>query len=128
MLILNRAEVEAALDLDALRRAVGAAMMDVSAGRVSMPTRIAARVDDEGALLATMPASLPATPALAAKLVTVFPRNARGALPTHQAVIVVFDPGNGSALALLDGTYITAARTAAASALSVDCLARSGSR
>ena len=128
MLILNRAEVEAVLDLDALRRAVGKAMIDVSAGNVSMPARIAARVDDQGALLAAMPASLPTRPALATKLVTVFPQNAQRALPTHQAVIVMFDPSDGTAVALLDGTYITAARTAAASALAVECLARAGSR
>jgi alanine dehydrogenase len=128
MLIVSRAEVETVLDLDMLRNAVAAAMIDVSAGNVSMPPRIAARVDDDGALLAAMPAYLRSRPALATKLVSVFPQNAHRALPTHQAIIVVFDPANGTAVALLDGTYITAARTAAASALSVDCLARPGAR
>jgi ornithine cyclodeaminase len=69
-----------------------------------------------------MPAYLPSSAALTTKLVSLFPRNTDR--PTHQAVIVVFDPDNGTPLALLDGEAITAARTAAASALATDLLAR----
>ncbi|HEY3240578.1 MAG TPA: ornithine cyclodeaminase family protein, partial [Acidimicrobiia bacterium] len=59
MLVLSRAETESFLDLDALRRAVAVAMADVSAGRASMPARIAAEVEERTALLAAMPAYLP---------------------------------------------------------------------
>jgi ornithine cyclodeaminase len=45
-------------------------------------------------------------------------------LPTHQAVVVVFDAESGEPLALLDGTSITTLRTAAGSALSAELLAR----
>jgi len=45
-------------------------------------------------------------------------------VPTHQAVIVAFDPETGEPQALLDGTAITAIRTGAGSALSVRLLAR----
>src|SRR5262249_10528803 len=47
---------------------------------------------------------------------------------THQALIGVFDPRNGSPIALMDGTYITATRTAAGSALATRLLAREDSR
>src|SRR6266566_5827995 len=97
-------------------------MADLSAGRVSMPPRIAAIVPERDALLAAMPAYLPSSGALATKLVSLFPRNTDR--PTHQAVIVVFDAKNGSPLALMDGEAITAARTAAGSALATDLLAR----
>lgn len=122
MLVLSRAEVERLLDLDRLREAVAGAMADLSAGRVSMPPRIAAIVPERDALLAAMPAYLPSSGALATKLVSLFPRNTDR--PTHQAVIVVFDAENGSPLALMDGEAITAARTAAGSALATDLLAR----
>ena len=122
MLVLSRADVEGLLDLDRLREAVAKAMADLSAGRVSMPPRIAAIVPERDALLAAMPAYLPSSGALATKLVSLFPRNTDR--PTHQAVIVVFDAENGSPLALMDGEAITAARTAAASALATDLLAR----
>jgi alanine dehydrogenase len=121
MLVVSRAEVESLLDLDALRGAVGAAMRAVSAGSVSMPPRIAAIVPDKG-LVAAMPAYLPDPGQVAVKLVTLFPGNTT--LPTHQALIVVFSPDTGEPEALLDGTSITVARTAAASALSAELLAR----
>jgi alanine dehydrogenase len=122
MLVLDKREVESLLDPDALRAAVAAALSDLSAGRASMPTRIAALVAEQDALLAAMPAYLPSAGALTTKLVSLFPRNTDR--PTHQAVIVAFDPLTGTPAALMDGEAITAARTAAGSALATDLLAR----
>jgi alanine dehydrogenase len=122
VLVLDKREVESLLDPDELRAAVGAALADLSAGRASMPTRIAALVPERDALLAVMPAYLPGAGALTTKLVSLFPRNTDR--PTHQAVIVAFDPQTGSPAALMDGEAITAARTAAGSALATDVLAR----
>ena len=122
MLILTRADVERLLDPDDLRQAVARAMAELSAGRASMPARIAASVPERDGLLAAMPAYLPSSGALTTKLVSLFPRNTDR--PTHQAVIVAFDPESGTPLALMDGEAITAARTAAASALATDLLAR----
>ena len=101
-------------------------MADLSAGKASMPARIAAIVPERDALLAAMPAYLPSSGALTTKLVSLFPKNIDR--PTHQAVIVVFDAEYGTPLALLDGEAITAARTAAASALATDLLARRDSQ
>jgi ornithine cyclodeaminase/alanine dehydrogenase-like protein (mu-crystallin family) len=125
MLVLTRAEVEELLDLDALVDALAAAHRELSDGRVSMPPRVAALVERQEALLGVMPAYLPSA-GLACKLVTLFPRNRDR--ETHQAVICVFDPENGSPLALMDGTYITATRTAAGSALATRLLAREDAR
>jgi ornithine cyclodeaminase len=122
VLVLDKREVESLLDPDALRAAVAAALSDLSAGRASMPTRIAAVVAERDALLAVMPAYLPSAGALTTKLVSLFPRNTDR--PTHQAVIVAFDPATGTPTALMDGEAITAARTAAGSALATDLLAR----
>src|SRR5207342_1535853 len=97
---------------------------DLSAGRASMPPRVAAVVGERDGLLAAMPGHVPSVGALVTKLVSLFPRNAGSAVPTHQAVIVAFDPETGTPAALLDGTEITAARTAACSALSARLLAR----
>lgn len=122
MLLLAKHEVETLLDPDALRYAVAAALADLSAGRASMPARIAALVEERGGLLAAMPAYLPSANALTTKLVSLFPRNTDR--PTHQALIAVFDADHGTPIALLDGEAITAARTAAASAVATDLLAR----
>jgi ornithine cyclodeaminase len=124
MLILTEQEVAELLDLDALLEAVAAAMADASAGAASMPSRVAALVPDRKGLLAAMPAFLPSAGALTVKLVSLFPHNAGSGTPTHQAVILAFDPATGTPAALMDGTLITATRTAAGSALSARYLAR----
>jgi ornithine cyclodeaminase/alanine dehydrogenase-like protein (mu-crystallin family) len=124
VLVLSQREVEELLDVDALIDALAAAMVDLSAGRASVPNRVGARVDDRDGVLAAMPGYAPSAGALASKLVTLFPHNAGAGLPAHQAVIVVFDPDNGTPTALLDGTAITAIRTGAGSALATRLLAR----
>jgi ornithine cyclodeaminase/alanine dehydrogenase-like protein (mu-crystallin family) len=127
MLVLNRQEVERRLDLDRLIDALGPAMAELSAGRVSMPARILSLVDEPRGLLAAMPVYLGLTRTLSTKLVTLFPENEARGVPSHQAVILVFDAATGSPRALMDGTFITAARTAAGSALSARLLARQDS-
>ena len=120
MLVLTRADVEACLDLDRLLDALAEAHAEVSRGEVSMPARIAAFAPQ--GLLGAMPAYLPSA-GIGAKLVSVYPNNV-APLPSHQAAIVLFDADTGLATAFMDGTYITAMRTAAAAALAAKLLAR----
>jgi ornithine cyclodeaminase/alanine dehydrogenase-like protein (mu-crystallin family) len=127
VLVLSRTDTESLLDLDALRDALRPAMEDVSSGRASMPARIAAAVPS-GGLLAAMPAYAPTGGGLMTKLVSLFPGNSGTSLPTHQALVIVFDAESGEPLALLDGTSITTLRTAAGSALSAELLARPDAR
>jgi ornithine cyclodeaminase/alanine dehydrogenase-like protein (mu-crystallin family) len=124
LIVLSQAEVRELLDLDALVDALASAHAELSAGRASMPPRIAAFARHDG-LLGAMPSYLPST-GLACKLVTLFPENRDR--HTHQALICVFDPDDGTPIALMDGTYITATRTAAGSALATRLLAREDSR
>jgi alanine dehydrogenase len=125
VLVLTQREVRELLDLDRLVDALADAHAELSAGRTSMPPRVAALVPEREALLGVMPAYLPSA-GLACKLVTLFPQNRDR--ETHQAAIVVFDAANGTPLALMDGTYVTATRTAAGSALATRLLAREDSR
>jgi alanine dehydrogenase len=124
MLVVSGPEVEQLLDLDALVDAVATAMADLSSGKASVPERIAALVPERDGLLAAMPGYVPSSGALMSKLVSLFPGNAARGVPTHQAVIVAFEPETGTPAALLDGTSITALRTGAGSALSTRLLAR----
>jgi ornithine cyclodeaminase len=128
VLILSQSDVERLLDRDRLVEALADAMADVSGGRSSVPPRVAALVEERGALLAAMPAYLPSASILESKLVSLFPGNAGSPVPTHQAVIVAFDPETGTPVALLDATHITEMRTAAGSALATRLLARSDAR
>lgn len=120
MLVLTRTEVEELLDLDELLGALARAHEELSAGMTSLPPRIAA-FSGEAGLLGAMPGYLPSA-ALGCKLVSLFPHNTDR--PTHQAAIILFDPVNGSPLALMDGTYITAIRTGGTAAVAARALAR----
>lgn len=72
---MGRRDVEALLDLGALIDALSAKMADLSAGRATMPDRVAAFVAHQNATgLLDMPSYVPSVGALSSKLVTVFPR------------------------------------------------------
>jgi ornithine cyclodeaminase/alanine dehydrogenase-like protein (mu-crystallin family) len=123
MLVLSRRVVEELLDLDALLDALGAAHAELSAGDASLVPRVGAFAADGilGAMVGYAPSA-----GLGCKLVTLFPENRDR--PTHQAAIALFDPATGTPVALMDGTYITAMRTAAAAALATRLLARPDAR
>ena len=119
---LNEADVRALLPMrdliDATRRAVAA----FSAQQVTQPVRTVFAIP--GGFFAAMPACITAgDPALGAKLVTVCHHNAAHGLPSHLATILLMEPNTGALLAVMDGRYITEARTAAASAVAVNLLA-----
>jgi alanine dehydrogenase len=120
MLVLTRTEVEELLDLDELLDALAAAQAEVSTGQASLVPRMGAFAGETG-ILGAMPAYAPSS-GLGCKLVTLFPGNRDR--PTHQAMIALFDQATGTPTALMDGTYITAMRTAAAAALATRLLAR----
>jgi len=124
VLVLSRADVRRLLDLDQLLDALERGFVELSAGRASVPPRIAA--ETERGLLAAMPGY--ADGILETKLVSVFAGNHEIGLPTHQATIALFDDATGKPLALMDGTEITAVRTGAASAVATRVLARPDAR
>jgi alanine dehydrogenase len=125
--VLSQDDVELALDPDALVEALAEAFADLSAGRASMPPRVGVEVPGRGSVL-LMGAHRHGAPTLATKLVSLFPGNPPGGPPAHQAAIVVFDAQTGTPVALMDGTAITALRTAAASRLATRLLAREDAR
>ena len=93
VLVLSEAEVTALLDLEQLLPALADALVSHSAGRASVPPRVAASAKQ--GILGAMPVHL-AGVALGAKLVSVFPGNHRLGRPSHQALIALFDPADGT--------------------------------
>jgi ornithine cyclodeaminase len=77
-----------------------------------------------GRAFGVMPGALLDDGVFGAKLVSVYPDNFAHGAPSHQGVVALFDPQTGAPAAFLDGTEITAIRTAAASAAATDVLAR----
>ena len=117
---ISEAQIAAVLEWRPLIDALERAMIAFSAGEVAQPVRQMVPVPGHDAIIAAMPA---VGEAMAVKVVTLYHGNAGTDLPTHQAVILLFDKSNGSPLATLDGRLITEMRTAAGSAAAVRKLA-----
>ena len=121
MLILSRKEVEELLDPRDLVPALEEGFKALSAGQLDVPPRN--QVGAPKGVLLGMYAFLPGKP-FSVKLVSIFHEST----PSHQAIITLFNSETGAAIALMDGEYITAMRTAAASLLSIQHLARKDSK
>jgi ornithine cyclodeaminase/alanine dehydrogenase-like protein (mu-crystallin family) len=116
-------DVRQALAMPALIDAMAEALARFSSGDIEQPVRTAIETGPR-CFFGVMPAFDAGRGILGCKLVSVFPPNAARGLPTHQAMIALFDAETGSLEAVLDGRYITEARTAAVSAVSLRQLAR----
>jgi alanine dehydrogenase len=126
VLWLSKAEVERLLEPRALLDALAQGFADLTAGEVACPSRPELAVPNAGFLLpmSAWQAGKPMT----VKMVTVFDGNTAKGMPSHLALICLFDPGTGATVAVMDGEHITAMRTAASAAVSVSLLARDGAR
>ena len=125
VLWLNESDVEALLDFDELLEALAGGFRSMSAGEVLGPARPEIAVP-KGFLL-SMPAHRPGS-LIGVKMVSVFHGNAELSLPGHLALMCLFDPETGATKAVMDGTHITAIRTAGAAAVSAQLLARTDAR
>ena len=126
VLVLSEGEVTDLLDLGALLDGLGEGFQALSAGDVSAPERNEIAMPG-GSFLLCMPGVRPGGH-LTVKVVTVFEENYGAGLPSHLATISLYDPGTGACVAFMDGTYITAVRTAASAAVSTRLLAREDAR
>jgi ornithine cyclodeaminase/alanine dehydrogenase-like protein (mu-crystallin family) len=126
-LFLTESDVRALLTMPDLIEAMEIALAAFSAGTVVQPVRTVLEVGEHKSFFALMPSYVSSTPALGAKLVTLYESNTARGLPTHLATIVMLDPETGALEAIVDGRYITEARTAAVSAVSAKKLARENS-
>jgi ornithine cyclodeaminase len=122
--ILDEQDVRGVLAMPELIDAMSSALIAYSGGRTQQPLRTVLEVGSGKSFFGIMPASIPDAPALGAKLVTVYASNPLAGLPSHLATIVLLDPHTGALLAVLDGRYITEARTAAVSAVATRLLGR----
>ncbi len=123
--MLSQADVRELLDLDALLDALTEGFRALSAGEVNAPPRNG--VDVAKGFLLGMPAHI-AGDNIAVKMVSVFHGNHALGIPGHQALICLFDEETGTTKAVMDGTYITAMRTAGGAAVSARMLARKNAR
>ncbi len=123
MRMIDADEVRAKLTYEVCIPAVRKAMIALSAGETRQLLRSIMHFDD-GRMFGVMPGAMGDTAMFGAKVLSVFPRNIDVGRPSHQGVVITFDPVTGELSCVAEARSITAIRTAAASAVATDALAR----
>lgn len=114
MIYLDEEQVRRLLHWEELIPAMERALADFSRGGVVQPVRGILTVEEGRRYFGVMPAA--AHDVMGLKAVSFYPANEGTAVPTHQAVVLLFRTDNGEPLAAMDGRLITEMRTAAVSA------------
>jgi len=129
MLILTANEVRQVLPMKEAIQAMKRAYASLSDGKADAPLRTRLPVPPHDGLTLFMPAFVQteSTEALAVKIVSIFPENPKRGLAYIQAAVLVLEADTGRALALLEGSSLTAIRTGAGSGAAIDTLARKDS-
>ncbi len=124
VLFVNEALVYDLLPMDACVRLIRGALARFSQGGAVQPLRSLLRLPDGSGVLGLMPGYLSEPVSFGVKVVSVMPGNRGTPYDSHQGVVMLFGASHGEPLAILDASAITAIRTAAASAVATDALAR----
>lgn len=127
MRIIGPEEVRARLTYEICIPLMRQAMSAFSAGQTRQLLRSIIPLAGDNAF-GVMPGAMAADGPFGAKLISVFPHNFDAGGPSHQGVIVLFDAASGAPAAIVDAGEVTALRTAAASAMATDVLARADAR
>ena len=122
--ILSCEDVRRALPMRQAIEAMKGAFAQLSTGRADVPLRVALNVPRHHGVTLFMPAYLADDDQMAIKIVSIFDDNPAQGLPLIHALVVVVDATTGRPAAVMDGTYLTALRTGAASGAATDLLAR----
>jgi ornithine cyclodeaminase len=127
MRFIDREEVARRLTYDVCIPIVRQAMVALSKGETKQLLRSIIPLS-EGRLFGVMPGAMGAHAPFGAKLISVFQDNFARGMQSHQGLVILFDPESGAPVCVLHAGEITAIRTAAASAVATDALARRDAR
>jgi ornithine cyclodeaminase/alanine dehydrogenase len=128
MLYLSRRDVESVgMSMSEIIEAVEEAFVEKGKGKVEMPPKpgIHPRKD---AFIHAMPAYIPKLEAAGMKWVSGYPENYKRNLPYITGLIILNDPETGVPIAVMDCAWVTAMRTAAATAVAAKYLTRADSQ
>ena len=123
-LIINRAEVRQLLPMNECIDAMAETFKMLNSKETIQPQRMITWLPEKVGVLAMMPAYLGDLNAMGVKVLSVFPGNHNTKYDSHQGMVMLFDTKNGRPLAIVDASEITAIRTAAASGVATNILAR----
>lgn len=123
MRFIDREEVSRRLTYDKCIPIVRKAMIAFSKGETKQLLRSIIPLSD-GRFFGVMPGAMGSQAVFGAKLISIFQQNASRGIQSHQGLVILFDPDSGAPVCVVHAGEITAIRTAAASAVATDALAR----
>jgi ornithine cyclodeaminase/alanine dehydrogenase len=126
--LLSRSDMVSILSMQDVIHVVEEGFRTVNLREDHIPVRLPLNLSDKAAVALFMPAYLSASQTLGAKTVTVFPDNPAHGVPVIMGYYTLCDAVTGKLIALMDATYLTGIRTAAASAVATKYLARKEAR
>lgn len=123
MLFLSEKQVQSLIEIAELISTLENAHVQYSTGKAVMPVRLVVPLPQIQGRITSMPGFLNENKALGMKVVTYFQENPRRNLPAILGTILLFSAETGKLIAVMDGSYVTAIRTACASAMATKALA-----
>src|SRR5215472_15498466 len=127
MRFIDRAEVSRRLTYEMCIPIIRSAMTKFSRGETKQLLRSIIPLS-EGRVFGIMPGAMGTRGPFGAKLISVFHENSARGIQSHQGLVVLFDPSTGAPVCAVHAGEITAIRTAAASAVATEVLARKEAR
>jgi ornithine cyclodeaminase len=124
VLVISYADVQRLLPMPACIDVMAEALRTTNRGDVVLPLRSVVWMPDRTGAVGLMPGYLGSPASLGLKVVSIFPGNHGTRYDSHQGVVMLFDLQHGTPTAIIDGSSITAIRTAAVSGVATRALAR----
>lgn len=121
-------DIERALPMHQAIESAKEAFIQLSSGQAVAPPRTHLEAPEYKTTALIMPSYLPKFKQIGLKLISLCDNNPGKGLPLVHALVIVMDAATGIPLAVMDGSYLTALRTGAASGAATDVLAREDAR
>lgn len=122
--ILSSDDVRRLVSIGEAIEAVALSYRELSDGRTQMPVRTVTDFDYDDLTVFYKPSYMASGHIAGVKLLTQLRSGGRNGYPTIQGIVLLIDAENNTTKAIVDGTYLTALRTGAASGVATRALAR----
>lgn len=129
VLVLTKSDLECVISMKETIEAVERAFAELAQGTAYVPLRSIVNIEEHKGTVLAMPAYLGEDKSLVVKIVSVFEQNpVKYSIPTIFATVILNNPDTGKPLAVMEGGFLTAMRTGAASGVATKCLSRPNSK
>jgi len=122
--IIKAGEIKQYYSMPKAIDAMGRAFASLSSGESFVPLRFVSRLPTNEMLMLFKPAFVEQEQRVSVKILTQRESGNIPGIPTIQGIVLVIDSVSGEILSIIDGEYLTALRTGAASGIATRCFAR----